>query len=104
MERLVQEERLPRTGIRVRVWGMNGKKVAVQNISKRSRRGKVGLGLGRYLFSLLVEGGGSTWLYPHLLPISPSEVFEPTVERGELVVRYRVRKSYSRRTTEATCK
>ncbi|XP_029412991.1 tyrosine-protein kinase receptor UFO isoform X3 [Nannospalax galili] len=30
------------------------------------------------------------------------EVFEPTVERGELVVRYRVRKSYSRRTTEAT--
>lgn len=41
---------------------------------------------------------------PHLLPISPREVFEPTVERGELVVRYRVRKSYSRRTTEATCK
>ncbi|XP_027286188.1 tyrosine-protein kinase receptor UFO isoform X5 [Cricetulus griseus] len=30
------------------------------------------------------------------------EVFEPTMERGELVVRYRVRKSYSRRTTEAT--
>lgn len=30
------------------------------------------------------------------------EVFEPTVEPGELVVRYRVRKSYSRRTTEAT--
>ncbi|XP_038623388.1 tyrosine-protein kinase receptor UFO [Tachyglossus aculeatus] len=30
------------------------------------------------------------------------EVFEPSVERGELVVRYRVRKSYSRRTTEAT--
>ncbi|XP_004648537.1 tyrosine-protein kinase receptor UFO isoform X2 [Octodon degus] len=30
------------------------------------------------------------------------EVFEPTVERGELVVRYHVRKSYSRRTTEAT--
>ncbi|KAB0382333.1 hypothetical protein FD755_004250 [Muntiacus reevesi] len=30
------------------------------------------------------------------------EVFQPTVERGELVVRYRVRKSYSRRTTEAT--
>uniref|UniRef100_A0A8D1IMH6 Tyrosine-protein kinase receptor UFO n=1 Tax=Sus scrofa TaxID=9823 RepID=A0A8D1IMH6_PIG len=30
------------------------------------------------------------------------EVFEPAVERGELVVRYRVRKSYSRRTTEAT--
>nr|XP_038967415.1 tyrosine-protein kinase receptor UFO isoform X1 [Rattus norvegicus] len=30
------------------------------------------------------------------------EVFEPTVERGELVVRYRARKSYSRRTTEAT--
>ncbi|KAM4825746.1 tyrosine-protein kinase receptor UFO isoform 1-T1 [Thomomys bottae] len=29
------------------------------------------------------------------------EVFEPTVERGELVVRYRVRKSYSRRTNEA---
>lgn len=29
------------------------------------------------------------------------EVFEPTVERGEMVVRYRVRKSYSRRTTEA---
>ncbi|KAM5236975.1 tyrosine-protein kinase receptor UFO isoform 2-T2 [Ctenodactylus gundi] len=30
------------------------------------------------------------------------EVFEPTTERGELVVRYHVRKSYSRRTTEAT--
>ncbi|VTJ54951.1 Hypothetical predicted protein [Marmota monax] len=30
------------------------------------------------------------------------EVFEPTGERGELVVRYRARKSYSRRTTEAT--
>ncbi|XP_021106508.1 tyrosine-protein kinase receptor UFO isoform X3 [Heterocephalus glaber] len=30
------------------------------------------------------------------------EVFEPTVERGELVVRYHIRKSYSRRTTEAT--
>ncbi|XP_004479965.1 tyrosine-protein kinase receptor UFO isoform X1 [Dasypus novemcinctus] len=30
------------------------------------------------------------------------EAFEPIVERGELVVRYRVRKSYSRRTTEAT--
>nr|XP_020018140.1 tyrosine-protein kinase receptor UFO isoform X5 [Castor canadensis] len=30
------------------------------------------------------------------------EVFEPTVERGELVVRYHVRKSYSRRTNEAT--
>ncbi|KAG9478187.1 hypothetical protein GDO78_013279 [Eleutherodactylus coqui] len=30
------------------------------------------------------------------------EAFEPTVEQGELVVRYRVRKSYSRRTTEAT--
>ncbi|XP_052024608.1 tyrosine-protein kinase receptor UFO isoform X3 [Apodemus sylvaticus] len=30
------------------------------------------------------------------------EVFEPTVERGELVVRYRARQSYSRRTTEAT--
>lgn len=29
------------------------------------------------------------------------EVFEPTVERGEMVVRYRVQKSYSRRTTEA---
>lgn len=41
---------------------------------------------------------------PHFLHIPPREVFEPTVERGELVVRYRVRKSYSRRTTEATCK
>uniref|UniRef100_A0A8C8RKG4 receptor protein-tyrosine kinase n=1 Tax=Pelusios castaneus TaxID=367368 RepID=A0A8C8RKG4_9SAUR len=30
------------------------------------------------------------------------EAFEPRVERGELVVHYRVRKSYSRRTTEAT--
>ncbi|KAM4640953.1 tyrosine-protein kinase receptor UFO isoform 2-T2 [Discoglossus pictus] len=30
------------------------------------------------------------------------EAFEPTVEQGELVVRYRVRKSYGRRTTEAT--
>ncbi|XP_075463030.1 tyrosine-protein kinase receptor UFO-like isoform X2 [Ascaphus truei] len=30
------------------------------------------------------------------------EAFEPTMEQGELVVRYRVRKSYSRRTTEAT--
>ncbi|XP_075043021.1 tyrosine-protein kinase receptor UFO [Mixophyes fleayi] len=30
------------------------------------------------------------------------EAFEPTVEQGELVVHYRVRKSYSRRTTEAT--
>ncbi|XP_035292416.1 tyrosine-protein kinase receptor UFO isoform X1 [Cricetulus griseus] len=39
---------------------------------------------------------------PHLLPSPSREVFEPTMERGELVVRYRVRKSYSRRTTEAT--
>uniref|UniRef100_UPI00398ED89B tyrosine-protein kinase receptor UFO n=1 Tax=Pristiophorus japonicus TaxID=55135 RepID=UPI00398ED89B len=30
------------------------------------------------------------------------EAFEPMIERGELVVRYRVKKSYSRRTTEAT--
>ncbi|CAM5122172.1 unnamed protein product [Natator depressus] len=30
------------------------------------------------------------------------EAFEPHVERGEVVVHYRVRKSYSRRTTEAT--
>ncbi|XP_073454756.1 tyrosine-protein kinase receptor UFO isoform X1 [Aquarana catesbeiana] len=30
------------------------------------------------------------------------EAFEPTVEQGEFVVRYRVKKSYSRRTTEAT--
>ncbi|XP_067412760.1 tyrosine-protein kinase receptor UFO [Emydura macquarii macquarii] len=30
------------------------------------------------------------------------EAFEPRMERGELVVHYRVRKSYSRRTTEAT--
>ncbi|KAG8448804.1 hypothetical protein GDO86_015758 [Hymenochirus boettgeri] len=30
------------------------------------------------------------------------EAFEPTVEQGELVVHYRVKKSYSRRTTEAT--
>ncbi|XP_053253776.1 tyrosine-protein kinase receptor UFO isoform X1 [Podarcis raffonei] len=31
------------------------------------------------------------------------EAFEPSMEQGELVVHYRVRKSYSRRTTEATC-
>ncbi|XP_072125885.1 tyrosine-protein kinase receptor UFO isoform X1 [Mobula birostris] len=30
------------------------------------------------------------------------EAFEPMIDRGELVVRYRVRKSYSRRTTETT--
>uniref|UniRef100_A0A3Q3A6T4 receptor protein-tyrosine kinase n=1 Tax=Kryptolebias marmoratus TaxID=37003 RepID=A0A3Q3A6T4_KRYMA len=30
------------------------------------------------------------------------EVFEPMMDRGELVVRYRARRSYSRRTTEAT--
>ncbi|XP_067831204.1 tyrosine-protein kinase receptor UFO-like [Heptranchias perlo] len=30
------------------------------------------------------------------------EAFEPMIERGELVVRYRVNKSYSRRTTETT--
>ncbi|KAM6427859.1 tyrosine-protein kinase receptor UFO isoform 1-T1 [Liasis olivaceus] len=30
------------------------------------------------------------------------EAFEPRMEQGELVVHYRVRKSYSRRTTEAT--
>ncbi|XP_062995786.1 tyrosine-protein kinase receptor UFO isoform X2 [Elgaria multicarinata webbii] len=30
------------------------------------------------------------------------EAFEPSMEQGELVVHYRVRKSYSRRTTEAT--
>uniref|UniRef100_A0A452H871 receptor protein-tyrosine kinase n=1 Tax=Gopherus agassizii TaxID=38772 RepID=A0A452H871_9SAUR len=30
------------------------------------------------------------------------EAFEPRVEQGELVVHYRVRKSYSRKTTEAT--
>ncbi|ETE57025.1 Tyrosine-protein kinase receptor UFO, partial [Ophiophagus hannah] len=31
------------------------------------------------------------------------EAFEPNMEQGELVVHYRARKSYSRRTTEATC-
>ncbi|XP_041035275.1 tyrosine-protein kinase receptor UFO isoform X2 [Carcharodon carcharias] len=30
------------------------------------------------------------------------EAFEPMIERGELVVRYRVKKSYSRKTNEAT--
>lgn len=63
-------------------------------------------GLGWRLLPLLVEvqevprhcPALTSSLYP------PREVFQPTVERGELVVRYRVRKSYSRRTTEATCK
>lgn len=52
MERLVQEERLPRTEIRARVWGMNGRKkvAAVQDtLSKRWRRGKAGLGIGTVL-------------------------------------------------------
>lgn len=31
-----------------------------------------------------------------------SEAFEPMMESGELVVRYRARRTYSRRTTEAT--
>lgn len=31
------------------------------------------------------------------------EAFEPMMESGELVVRYRARRTYSRRTTEATC-
>ncbi|KAG9348368.1 hypothetical protein JZ751_002103 [Albula glossodonta] len=31
------------------------------------------------------------------------EAFEPMMESGELVVRYRARRSYSRRTNEATC-
>lgn len=30
------------------------------------------------------------------------EAFEPMMESGELVVRYRARRTYSRRTTEAT--
>lgn len=32
-----------------------------------------------------------------------SEAFEPMMESGELVVRYRARRTYSRRTNEATC-
>ncbi|EGV94946.1 Heterogeneous nuclear ribonucleoprotein U-like protein 1 [Cricetulus griseus] len=44
----------------------------------------------------------SEWLVEWIDSRTPGEVFEPTMERGELVVRYRVRKSYSRRTTEAT--
>lgn len=64
-------------------------------------------GLGWCLLPLLVEVEGvprhSALPSPPLCSL-PREVFEPTVERGELVVRYRVRKSYSRRTTEATCK
>lgn len=47
----MQKERLPRTGIRARVWGVNGrKKVAVQDmLSKRWKRGKAGLGTGTVL-------------------------------------------------------
>lgn len=106
MERLVQEERLLRTGIRARVWGMNGrKKVVVQNmLSKSWRRGKAGLEIGMVLAFTACGRRGFHMALPSPPPHSPREVFEPTVERGELVVRYRVRKSYSRRTTEATCK
>lgn len=35
--------------------------------------------------------------------LSHREAFEPMMESGELVVRYRARRTYSRRTTEATC-
>uniref|UniRef100_A0A8C6WL90 receptor protein-tyrosine kinase n=1 Tax=Neogobius melanostomus TaxID=47308 RepID=A0A8C6WL90_9GOBI len=34
--------------------------------------------------------------------VLPREAFEPMMESGELVVRYRARRTYSRRTTEAT--
>lgn len=105
--RLVQEERSPRTGVRARVWGMNGKQEVVQGVlNKRQRRGQTGLRAGMVLAFIASGRRGFHTVppCPHLLPISLREVFEPTVERGELVVRYRVRKSYSRRTTEATCK
>lgn len=107
MRRLVQEERSPSTGARAGGWGMNGRQEVVQDtLNKRWRRGQTGLRVGMVL-AFIASGrrGFHTVLpCPHLLPISLREVFEPTVERGELVVRYRVRKSYSRRTTEATCK
>lgn len=107
MRTLVQEERSPSTGVRAKVWEMNGRQEVVQDtLNKRWRRGQTGLRVGVVL-AFIASGrrGFHTFLpCPHLLPISLREVFEPTVERGELVVRYRVRKSYSRRTTEATCK
>lgn len=39
---------------------------------------------------------------PHRLLPPHREAFEPMMESGELVVRYRARRTYSRRTTEAT--
>lgn len=83
--------------------GGGGQKGAVQDVLRRRwRAGAAGLGSGLVL--ALISGGsaGSTWLT--CFSRFPREVFEPAVERGELVVRYRARKSYSRRTTEATCK
>lgn len=108
MRRLVQEERSPSIGMGARVWGMNGRqKAAVQDtLSKRWSRQQAGLGNRMVLAFTAGKGRGFHRVLPcpQLFPIFPREVFEPTVERGELVVRYRVRKSYSRRTTEATCK
>lgn len=107
MRRLVQEETLPRIRMRARLWGVNGRQKAIQDVlSKHWRRGQAGLGVGM-AFAFTVGGRRRFHIVlpcPHLLSIPPREVFEPTMERGELVVRYRVRKSYSRRTTEATCK
>lgn len=109
MRRLAQEDRVPRIRMRTSIWGVNRrqKAAAQEALSRHWRRGLAGLGVGMALASTAGgSGGGSTSLCPALTSslFPPREVFEPTVERGELVVRYRVRKSYSRRTTEATCK
>ncbi|XP_074926819.1 tyrosine-protein kinase receptor UFO [Chelonoidis abingdonii] len=48
------------------------------------------------------SAGDGPWSDAVVVSPSREEAFEPRVEQGELVVHYRVRKSYSRRTTEAT--
>ena len=103
----MQEERLPRIRMRARVWRMKGRQEVTDQdmLGKCRRRGQARLGVGMMLALTACGRRGFHMVLPCChLSILPREVFEPTVERGELVVRYRVRKSYSRRTTEATCK
>lgn len=73
MRRLVQEESLPRIGMRARVRGMNGRRKAWDMLSEHGRSEQAGLGVGMVL--TFTDGGKSvsTWFSPALTssPLPP---------------------------------
>ena len=100
----MQKERLPGIRLRTRGRGASGRQMSK---TSSANGGGEGGGAGAGVASRLPAARRRQFPHWSALPSPPlslREVFEPAVERGELVVRYRVRKSYSRRTTEATCK